>query len=685
MTWLGWRWIFFVNIPVGVLALLLGALIIPEVRTGRRQPLDLPGVLIASASLVAITYALVEGQSCHWGTVWSFISIPLILVAGVLLMVIFVLVQALRQDRPPLLPFALFHDRNFALMSSVSVIISIGLVGMWLPMSIYLQTILGFSPLKAGLTIAPSALASGFTAPFAGRLADRAGKALLVTGFTLYALGLTVIVLAAMPTSQWYDLLPGYLIAGLGVGCTISPMQTIATRNVSPPLAGAASGVMNTARQAGSALGSAICLAVLQNRLAAHESFITAMRAAIAVPVGLLLAAAVACTAIRRGAVRRPAAGGQPASAGGVAFAGDSSAGGSLAGDRLASETSETSGAWAAPRRELAAAEDRPSARASSGGRHVVNGSLAPAPGPGAPPAGRPAPDPWLARPARERQPAQASPVQPAAQASPVQPAAQASPVQPAAQASPVQPAAQASPVQPAAQASPVQPAASSRPWPAEPVRKPWPGRPVPVSRPTRPPSEQRAVRVPSEQSAAHSAGQAPGQGAAHPARPAWPGQRMSGPWPGQPIPEAPPRPPVKEPGRGQPAAESAPPGPAQKPATRSPAQEPSPQGVGAGTAVAQPCHRATKPFSPGRRAGGPGLRPLRPGPLSPRPCLLRPRSVRPRPRPSPSRLPAPPPPRSPCPVPVAPPRDRRRPRTGGSAGCCARTREATNRPGNGC
>ena len=263
-------------------------------------------------------------------------------------MVIFVLVQALRQDRPPLLPFALFHDRNFALMSSVSVIISIGLVGMWLPMSIYLQTILGFSPLKAGLTIAPSALASGFTAPFAGRLADRAGKALLVTGFTLYALGLAVIVLAAMPTSQWYDLLPGYLIAGLGVGCTISPMQTIATRNVSPPLAGAASGVMNTARQAGSALGSAICLAVLQNRLAAHESFITAMRAAIAVPVGLLLAAAVACTAIRRGAVRRPAAAGQAASAGGAAFAGGAaSVGGSSAGGSLAG-TSSTE-AWLQP------------------------------------------------------------------------------------------------------------------------------------------------------------------------------------------------------------------------------------------------------------------------------------------------------------------------------------------------
>jgi len=172
-------------------------------------------------------------------------------------------------------------------MSTVSVIISMGLVGMWLPMSIYLQTVLGFSPLKAGLTIAPSALVSGFTAPFAGRLADRGGKFLLVTGFALYAVGLAVIVLAASPTSRWHDLLPGYLIAGLGVGCTMSPMQTIATRNVSPRLAGAASGVMNTARQTGSALGSAIVLAILQNRLAAHESFITATRAAIAVPVVL--------------------------------------------------------------------------------------------------------------------------------------------------------------------------------------------------------------------------------------------------------------------------------------------------------------------------------------------------------------------------------------------------------------
>jgi EmrB/QacA subfamily drug resistance transporter len=307
VTWKGWRWIFFVNVPLGVIAMILAVLIIPDVRTGKRLPLDLPGVLIASAGLVAVTYGLVEGQSCDWGTVWSFVSIPLILVTGVALLVIFVLVQALRQERRPLLPFTLFHDRNYALMATVSVIISIGLVGMALPLTLYLQTVLGFSAIKAGLTMAPASLASGFSAPFVGKLADKGGKYLLITGFTLYATGLVSICLVAGTASHWYDLVPGYVITGLGVGFTMSPMQTIATRNVDPAQAGAASGVLNTTRQTGSALGSAVVLAVLQNRLAAHAAFVTAMRFALAVPISVLLLAALLCIAIRQRPIPAPA------------------------------------------------------------------------------------------------------------------------------------------------------------------------------------------------------------------------------------------------------------------------------------------------------------------------------------------------------------------------------------------
>jgi EmrB/QacA subfamily drug resistance transporter len=299
VTWMGWRWIFFVNVPLGIVAIIAATAIIPDVRSGKRLPLDLPGVLIASAGLVAITYGLVEGQSSAWGTVWSFVSIPLIVVAGMALLVIFVLVQALRQERRPLLPFTLFQDRNYALMAGVSVIISVGLVGMALPLTLYLQTVLGFSAIKAGLTMAPASLASGFSAPFVGKLADQGGKYLLIIGFTLYATGLISICLVAGPSSHWYDLVPGYVITGLGVGFTMSPMQTIATRNVDPALAGAASGVLNTARQLGSALGSAVVLAVLQNRLAAHVPYVTAMRSALAVPVTLLLLGALLCIGIR--------------------------------------------------------------------------------------------------------------------------------------------------------------------------------------------------------------------------------------------------------------------------------------------------------------------------------------------------------------------------------------------------
>ena len=299
VTYLGWRWIFFVNLPVGVVTVVLAALILPEVRTGRRQPLDLPGVLLVSGALVAITYGLIEGQTYDWSRVTSFVTIPLILGVGVALLGVFGLVQARRQDRAPLLPFVLFRDRNYALMSAANVIVSIGLIGMALPLTLYLQTQLGFSPLKAGLTMAPSSLVSGLVAPFAGRLADRGGKYLLMCGLTLYAAGLVTIVAVAGPASRWYDLLPGFLVAGLGVGCTMSPMQTIATRNVDPRLAGAASGVLNTFRQTGSALGSAVVLAVLQNRLAAGHGFVGAMRYAIAVPVTALLIGALLCLALQ--------------------------------------------------------------------------------------------------------------------------------------------------------------------------------------------------------------------------------------------------------------------------------------------------------------------------------------------------------------------------------------------------
>jgi EmrB/QacA subfamily drug resistance transporter len=312
----GWRWIFFVNVPVGVIVVVAGRLLLPASKRGDRQPLDLPGVLSATGGLVGVTYGLVEGQQYSWGP-----GIVASIGAGVVLLAVFVLIQARRQDRSPLVPFALFRDRNYALMGGANLIVSLGMLGTMLPLTLYLQEALGFSALKAGLTMVPSSLASMVVAPLAGRAANRYGKYLLITGFVAYAAGMTWIALAASSGSRWQDFVPGFLVAGVGVGCVMSPMQTIASRAVTPRLAGAAAGVLNTLRQFGSALGSAISVAVLQNRLAAatghgasagHGSaarFVEALRPTMAIPIAImLLGACLALAVVRRPPAVAPAA-----------------------------------------------------------------------------------------------------------------------------------------------------------------------------------------------------------------------------------------------------------------------------------------------------------------------------------------------------------------------------------------
>jgi MFS family permease len=144
------------------------------------------------------------------------------------------------------------------------------MLGIFLPFSIYLQSVLGFSALKAGLTMAPGSLVSMFVAPVAGRLTDRiGGKYILMMGLILFAGGMSAIALIAQPTSAWYDFVLPQVISGVGVGCIFPPMTTVAMRNVNPAMAGAASGVFNTTRQIGTVIGAAGVGALLQNRLAA--------------------------------------------------------------------------------------------------------------------------------------------------------------------------------------------------------------------------------------------------------------------------------------------------------------------------------------------------------------------------------------------------------------------------------
>ncbi|MGH3286319.1 MAG: DHA2 family efflux MFS transporter permease subunit [Streptosporangiaceae bacterium] len=268
VTAFDWRWIFFVNLPIGAAVLAVTFLIIPGFQPGRRHRFDILGVGLASLALLAICYGLVEGQRYNWSTITSFISIPLIIAVGVVLLGVFGLVQRMRQDREPLVPFVLFRSRNFTLMNWVSGTLSIGMLGIFLPLTIYLQSALGFSALKAGLTLAPSSVVMIILAPIFGRLTDKiGGKYILLTGLTLFAVGMGWVVLIATPHSAWYDFLLPLIVAGLGMGGTFAPMTTTAMRDVDPRMAGAASGVLNTTRQVGSVIGTAAVGALLQNRL----------------------------------------------------------------------------------------------------------------------------------------------------------------------------------------------------------------------------------------------------------------------------------------------------------------------------------------------------------------------------------------------------------------------------------
>lgn len=269
VTAFDWRWIFFVNLPIGVVVLALSFVLIPDMRPGRRHRLDMAGVLLASAALFAICYGLVEGQKYNWGKINSVLSIPLVLAAGIVLLGVFLIVEKLLQGREPLVPFALFRDRNFSAMNFVTGALAVGMLGIFLPFTIYLQSALGMSALRAGLALAPASVVSAMLAPGVGRLADRiGGKYILIAGLTLFAGGMGWAAGISQTSSRWYDFLPGLIVAGIGMGCIFAPLATVAMRDVRPHLAGAASGLLNTNRQAGAVIGSAAVGALLQNRLA---------------------------------------------------------------------------------------------------------------------------------------------------------------------------------------------------------------------------------------------------------------------------------------------------------------------------------------------------------------------------------------------------------------------------------
>jgi EmrB/QacA subfamily drug resistance transporter len=268
VTYIDWRWIFFVNVPIGIAALIATFAIIPDLRPGRHHGWDVVGVILATSGLFGVIFGLIEGERFNWGEIGSYVvTIPEVIVAGVVLLVLFVIWE--RYQAEPLVPLSLFDERNFAVSNWIAAAIAFGMMSLFLPIVIYLQSVRDFSALTAGLTLAPMSLTSMVVAPFAGRLADRiGGKYILMTGIFVFAVGFGSLTYVAGPDSTWINFLVPAIVAGGGMGMTFAPMTTVAMRNISPRMAGAASGVLNTTRQVGAAVGSAVVGALLQNRLA---------------------------------------------------------------------------------------------------------------------------------------------------------------------------------------------------------------------------------------------------------------------------------------------------------------------------------------------------------------------------------------------------------------------------------
>jgi EmrB/QacA subfamily drug resistance transporter len=270
VTDLSWRWIFFVNLPIGVGVLLAASRLVPDLRPGRRHRLDLAGMALVTAAIFCIVYGLIEGQRYDWGTITGPLSIPLLIAAGVVLLGAFLIHQARRQGGEPLLTFALFRDRNFTLMALVLAAMSFFILGIYLPLTIYYPSVLGLSALAAGLVVAvqPGAMFLS-TGPANGPATTRLGaNRVLTAGLLLFAAGAAYIAWDVQADSSRWSVVPGLVVGGLGMGCIWGHAFQLATRDLRVELAGVASGTLSTLQEMGAVIASASVGALPQNRLA---------------------------------------------------------------------------------------------------------------------------------------------------------------------------------------------------------------------------------------------------------------------------------------------------------------------------------------------------------------------------------------------------------------------------------
>ncbi|MDQ1594186.1 MAG: hypothetical protein QOH40_742, partial [Arthrobacter pascens] len=238
---LGWEWIFFINVPIGIVGFILAWRFVPSLTTHPHR-FDVPGVVLSAVGLFLLVFGIQEGETYNWGTISGPVTVWGLIISGIVVLALFVGWQAVNKGEP-LLPLGLFRDRNFSLANIGITTVGFTVTAFGLPLVFYYQMVRGMTPTQSALMMVPMALISGGLAPVVGRIIDRVNpKYLTSAGLLLMAVALFWNSALMHPdTPVWLFLLPSALLGFANAGIW-APLSSTATRNLPPRQAGAGAG-----------------------------------------------------------------------------------------------------------------------------------------------------------------------------------------------------------------------------------------------------------------------------------------------------------------------------------------------------------------------------------------------------------------------------------------------------------
>jgi EmrB/QacA subfamily drug resistance transporter len=291
---ISWHWIFWLNVPIGVVLIPLALRRLDETY-GPTSSLDLPGLALASGGLFGIVWGLVRGNSQGWTSP----EIVTALTAGVIVLTAFVLWEL--RAKQPMLPMRFFRNRTFALANVSSLLMFFGMFGSIFLLSQFFQTVQGYSPLGSGLRILPWTIMPMFVAPIAGALSDRVGGGRLMgIGLVLQAAGLGSLAAISTPTTPYVELVAPFVVSGIGMAMFWAPVANVVLAAVRPEEEGQASGAQNAIRELGGVFGVAVLASVWSQygSYSSGQAFVDGMVPAIAIGAAVVALGAVAAFAI---------------------------------------------------------------------------------------------------------------------------------------------------------------------------------------------------------------------------------------------------------------------------------------------------------------------------------------------------------------------------------------------------